>query len=193
MIPDLRQKFLLATKLVNCIQSCHTAGWIHKNISSKKVLFFPTTKDYKTMDLDEVFLIGFGYSRPGHHHAYSLGITRDREQEYLHPAYRGGSTRATLSHDYYSLGLVLLEIGTWTSISNVYEDRQNLTLTPAELQDKYIAWCKSDLNKTIGPVYQEVTRTCLEFYSGTNTSEDALKERLDFQTKVVDKIKTINL
>ena len=189
MIPDLRQKFVLAKKLVTCIQSCHTAGWIHKNISSTKVLFFSPDEDYKKMDLEEPYLIGFDYSRPGSHQAYSQGLLDGREQEYLHPAYRKGSMRATMSHDYYSLGLVLLEIGTWTSISNVHEDRQTLTLTPMQLREKYIAWCERDLNKTMGPVYQDVTRTCLEFDSGENT----LNERLDFQAEVVDKIKTINL
>ena len=189
MIPDLRQKFVLAKKLVTCIQSCHTAGWIHKNISSTKILFFNPDEDYKKMDLEEPYLIGFDYSRPGSHQAYSQGLLDGREQEYLHPAYRKGSMRATMSHDYYSLGLVLLEIGTWTSISNVHEDRQTLTLTPMQLREKYIAWCERDLNKTMGPVYQDVTRTCLEFDSGENT----LNERLDFQAEVVDKIKTINL
>jgi serine/threonine protein kinase len=184
--PDLGEKLALAKSLTACVQSFHTSGWIHKNNSSLNVLFFPETEsDWNTVKLSEPYIVGFDHSRKDNKGEYSQGpILSTVSQEYLHPQYRSRSTRAKRSYDYYSLGLVLLEIGLWSSISNIYDQNRYQTYSPSELREEYIKLCDRSLSKAMGSIYQRVTKTCLQYGSGM----DDLGEQLDFQTEVVDRL-----
>ena len=191
--PGIDERFTLAKRLIACIHSCHSAGWIHKSISSASVIFFATGYDWNDMSIDRPYLIGFDHSRPEEKHSFTSRSAQPPHwtHEYRHPAYREGSTRAKISHDYYSMGLVLLEIGLWTSISNVYNALRNRTLTASQLRDKYVALCERELHKAMGPLYQAITLTCLN-HTGFGEDEN-LEERLHFKANVVDKINTIKL
>ncbi len=182
--PDLGEKHSLAKSLVACVQSFHTSGWLHKNISSLNVLFFPeTARDWKSVNLSEPYIVGLDHSRKDSKGKYSQGpILSKVSQEYLHPDYRSGSTGGKRSHDYYSLGLVLLEIGLWSSIKNIYD--RYPTYSPSKLREEYINSCDRDLGRAMGSIYQGVTKTCLEYGSGT----DDFGGQLNFQSDVVNKL-----
>ena len=195
--PGINERLTLAKKLIACIHSCHSAGWIHKSISSGSVIFFVTGSDWNNMNTDQPYLIGFDHSRPQENIKYSSRKepeVRHWTHEYRHPAYREGQMRAKILHDYYSMGLVLLEIGLWTSISNVYNDHRNRTLLPSQLRDKYVALCERELHKVMGPLYQAVTLNCLNYVEfGEEKPGEEIEERLHFKANVVDKINTIKL
>lgn len=186
--PDLSEKLSLAKILVGCVQSFHTSGWVHKNISSLSIIFFlKSTRDWSTLNLGEPYMIGFDHSRKDGKGEYSQFVSSQfvrlqGSKEYLHPDYRRPNTGYKRSYDHYALGLVLLEIGTWTSLSNTYE--RHPTATPHELRDLYIRKCTEDLRKTMGPIYLSVTKKCLEY----NAWEDGVGEQLQFQAEVVDKL-----
>lgn len=182
--PDLVERLELAKSLVACVQRFHTSGWLHKNISSLNILFFTeSTSNWCSVDLREPYVVGFDHSRRDDKGQWSQGpILSEGSQEYLHPDYRNGSTEAKRSHDYYSLGLVLLEIGLWSSLSNLYD--RYPTYSPSKLRDEYIHRCDKDLGKTMGPTYQGVTKACLVF----RFTPDNLREQLDFQTDVADRL-----
>lgn len=192
--PGINERFTLAKRLVACIHSCHSAGWIHKSISSGSVIFFVAGSNWNDMSIEQPYLIGFDHSRPKGVDKFSSelrsGITQ-WTNEYRHPDYREGLTGAKISHDYYSMGLVLLEIGLWDSISNVYNHPRNRTLASSQLRDKYIARCERELHKAMGPLYQAVTLTCLNHIDFGE--EEPLEERLYFKANVVDKINAIKL
>ena len=181
--PDLHEKLSLARILISSVQSLHTSGWVHKNISSLNIIFFlKSAREWSTLKIREPYMIGFDHSRKDGQSEYSLGPRLHGSKEYLHPNYRQGITGYKRSYDYYALGLVLLEIGTWTSLSNIYE--RHPTAHPDELRAKYIQHCTEQLGKTMGPIYMNVTKKCLEY----NAGEDNVGEQLQFQAEVVDKL-----
>jgi serine/threonine protein kinase len=67
--PSLGWVFKVAKKLVASVVLLHASGWLHKNIRSESVVFFP--KDGKEIgrgnvsdiDLDTPYLVGYGFSR----------------------------------------------------------------------------------------------------------------------------------
>ncbi|KAL2673844.1 hypothetical protein Neosp_012288 [[Neocosmospora] mangrovei] len=65
---DLGYRFDLARKLVQSVAFLHACGWLHKNIRTDNLVYFPKdgptlSRDYDKMDLNTVFLRGFDYSR----------------------------------------------------------------------------------------------------------------------------------
>ena len=184
--PDPGEKLALAKSLIVCVQSFHTSGWIHKSISSFNVLFFLSGENqWDTIDLNEPYVIGFDHSRKDGQKEYSKGADQSSlSKEYLHPDYRVGSARAKLSFDYYSLGLLLLEIGLWMPISNVYGHAQHRTSSPAVLREEYIRLCEKQLKMVMGSRYSAVTKKCLQYGSGSNE----LEEQVGFQNSVVDEL-----
>lgn len=185
--PDLGQKFRLAKILVSGLHSFHTSGWLHKNFSSSNVIFFLDSIDkLSETDLTQPYVIGFHHSRKDDPGAYTDETERrDGQEEYQHPNYRQGSGRFRKGYDYYSLGLVLLEIGTWGSLS--YISRKWTTHTPGQVKEEYLKLCDNDLKKTMGPIYHSITKRCLHF-GNENESEDDLGVQLDFQSEVIAKL-----
>jgi len=181
--PDPAEKLNLAQILVACVQNIHTSGWVHKAISSLNVIFFPLVADkLETIDLGQPFVIGFDHSRKDGKEEYSIGPDRySLSREYLYPEYRNGISRARQSFDYYSLGLVLFEIGLWQPISNIHEQAKHRASSPDDLRCEYIRHCSKSLRKIMGPTYEAATRTCLQYGS----KEDEFKEQIDFQESVV--------
>ncbi|KAL9120617.1 MAG: hypothetical protein Q9187_002825 [Circinaria calcarea] len=199
--PDLSQKLVLAKTLIACVQSFHTSGWLHKNISSLNILFFQNSiSTIAELDLAKPYMVGFDHSRKNGKGEYSQGARYGQDpssslafrqacQEYLHPRYRLGmitdirDSAFTRSYDYYALGLLLLEIGTWTPLNKIYEKYQ--THPPDELREEYIKYCDEHLGRIMGPIFQSITRTCLLYDGGEN---DDITGQLTFQAEVVDKL-----
>lgn len=70
IVLDLGVRFNLAKKLVYSIVVLHTCGWLHKNIHSSNIFFFPaqpTTNqsfDSHRKDIGRPYIMGYGLSRP---------------------------------------------------------------------------------------------------------------------------------
>lgn len=67
--PTLGWRFELARKLVQSVAYLHASGWLHKNIRTSELFFFPKSgpklsRDYESMDFGSPFLLGYRYSRP---------------------------------------------------------------------------------------------------------------------------------
>ena len=201
--PDLSQKLVLTKALVACIQSLHTFGWIHKTISSLNVLLFHNpVHDLADLDFGKPYVIGLDHSRRDGKGEYSQGTLKSTNpgpgtefvkacREYLHPDYRLGSlTNDALSsfimaYDYYALGLLMLEIGTWTSLSNIYESSRLQNHSPRELRQEYIRYCDEHLGKAMGPIFQRITKQCLNYEA---VDIDQVSAQLLFQADVVDQL-----
>ena len=67
---DLGVRFDLAKKLISNLVVLHTCGWLHKNIRSSNILFFPARPaDNKSFnnrqkDIGHPYIMGYGLSRP---------------------------------------------------------------------------------------------------------------------------------
>lgn len=76
-VPALGLRFDLARKLVQSVSFLHASGWLHKNIRTDELYIFPKSgpelsRDWKSMDFKNPFLLGYRYSRPD--------VVRDRQQ-----------------------------------------------------------------------------------------------------------------
>jgi serine/threonine protein kinase len=202
--PALEQRFFIAHALGKTILSIHESGWVHKNISSRGVAVFPGTMSQGAArgtgsaggHAFIPYLTDWGYAR------LDLGATDlldDFEAEpnfYRHPIRQGHpNTAFTKEHDLYSLGVVLLEIGVWKTISKLFATQIKLVTERKQLppRDTVRKWlldiAKNDLPKEMGNTYTGAVLACLNGDFGVGP-DDKHKTGLSmaFRSKVVDVI-----
>lgn len=160
--PDLGDIFLLAKDLVATLYALHEVGWFHKNISSHHILIFsPSQKEaYKYVAVS--VLTGFNDSRPE-----ASGITLGPNLEfphYQHPLYREGGARFQRSFDFFSLGIVLLELGLWIPISDLRKAHaEDLRISSAEnFRKKLLRTYVPMLGEKMGALYRDAVSFCLD-------------------------------
>lgn len=161
--PLLNRVFALAHKLVEAILTYHKAGRLHKSISSFNVLFFPRTLNTPGDVITEPYIVGFNYSRESDENAFTVGPTQDIElADYQHPGYRAwnSKTRFKAEFDYYSIGIVLLEVGRWKLLR--YMTRKKETLSPEQLTDYLLSEEVPHLGSYMGQIYRDVVMACLD-------------------------------
>jgi serine/threonine protein kinase len=154
--PFLDARFRLAHTLAQSVHSFHTVGWMHKNISSHNILFFRSKDDSLQETIKSPYLVGLNHSRPDDPNAFTDGSSDDRD--YQHPLYTP-ETRFCHQFDFYSLGLVLLEIGLWTTLKTLTKGKE--TLSPIALKKMIIERRLPRLKYVMGTVYHSVVKSCL--------------------------------
>lgn len=116
--PTLSQRVALASKLATSLLHLHTCDWLHKGFHSGNVIFSFEGNNY---DPEEPIISGFDYSRSQSSRTIS-GSFEPRWDMYRWPSIQNEAPKAATSrktYDIYSLGLVLLEIAHWKSLSEV--------------------------------------------------------------------------
>lgn len=125
--PALGEVFKLAYTLAEFILSFHKVGWLHKGISAYNMIFFPSDPGSPGDSLETVRLIGFNYSRES-----DEGVSTEGPPDnvyirgYQHPTYRDDrkATRFRNEFGYYSVGIVLLELGRWKSLRSMMAEKK---------------------------------------------------------------------
>ncbi|OCK78363.1 kinase-like protein [Lepidopterella palustris CBS 459.81] len=160
MQPLLGAKFKLAAALAVSLMELHMAGWLHENISSKNILLFGIDPKLPvlTESLQDPYLMGFQKSRPDSETWYTDGPSEDAIRDYQHPKY-SREARYTAAFDFYSMGLILLEIGLWTPLA--YWSNKKPTATPEELRSFLISKYVPRLGQKMGRAYKDAVLTCL--------------------------------
>lgn len=192
--PPLGMKFRLAARIARCLRDVHGIGWLHKNISAHNVIFSPSQG--AMVSTTSAYLVGFQHSRIDDEKAFTEGPNiLGKNIEYQHPEYRalgkGEKTRFHRTYDYYSLGLVLLEIGFWKPYNSIANSKK--TLSPVQLRQYLIEDLTPRLDGYIGTVYRNVVLACLEgdFGSSCTDETDEGRETLaQFTLKVVQPLST---
>ena len=133
--PEVDVRFQLVNSLAKALHEMHCTGWLHRNISSNNIFFLKTKNGsgIESLDLEKPYVAGFDAARPLTA-GYSIFSYSNLEALiYIHPGYllyrnsaesyaKGGDTADKLfympRHDYYSMGLVFLEIGMWRSLDS---------------------------------------------------------------------------
>jgi serine/threonine protein kinase len=123
--PYLGDLFTLAKGLAASLHTLHEIGWLHKGICSENILIFTAGKANAYRHVSSAVLAGFYQSRP-EEAEYSGRPTRGFEL-YEHPLYRHQPHKSVKvpfkrSFDFFSLGIVLLEIGLWCSVWQILSD-----------------------------------------------------------------------
>ena len=180
--PSLDQVFGTALKLVNVVLTMHKASWFHKNISSYSIIFFPNRFNSIAEAMTEPYFIGFNYSRLNHETAFTQGP--NKQLEYQHPEYLRGPKRFCQEYEYYSVGLVLLELGLWLSLEVI---TQSIRGNPTEMLNVLLEKEVPKLKTYMGSAYEDAVATCLKGEFGGSSNPAEVREA--FERKVLLKIK----
>ncbi|KAH9218774.1 kinase-like domain-containing protein [Leptodontidium sp. 2 PMI_412] len=193
MRPDLGAKFRLAESLAAAVLDWHKVGWVHRGISAFSIIFFGTTPESWLESVEEPFFLGFQYSRPNEPNTFTLGPPENPELlDYCHPTYLKGATRHLPEFDYYSLGLVLLEIGYWKRVKSIVSNFDDEDQSPEKLREWLLGNPVEELHMVMGRVYQEAVRTCLTFQSKSSLDQKCLVPvdvQEEFEEKVLAKLR----
>ena len=186
--PGLSERLALATALVTSVHAFHISGWLHKNINSHNVLFFcQSLVPLAGLDFEDPYMVGFNHSRQNNPNAYTDGPVNSNREDYQHPSYRNGDTRFRQEFDVYSLGLLLLEIGLWSSLEEI--GKLYPELSPHALKEKYMYCCEKLDN--MGRKYQAAIKFCLQADIWFNDESESVD--LMFQEQVVQKLRSCSI
>ncbi|KAH0552995.1 hypothetical protein GP486_006809 [Trichoglossum hirsutum] len=208
-VPDLGERFALASALVTTVFEFHNMGWLHKNLQSKNILFWPRDAQKPPRpNLRKPYLLGFDTSRPNQPGEVSeKPLSTPEDDLYRHPHYKSPDPRPFRSpYDIYSLGVLLFEIGMWRIVS--YQHRGSrasssrapppVSLTDPQFIQKVVMGPAADLGRYMGASYRDAVLACLnlEFDRIWDASEEEEEEEeegerdrmLRFQAEVQSRI-----
>ena len=211
----LGDRFRLAQTLCKAMFGFHLAKWFHKSFSSHNILFFSDTDAAIAEDDSKLsppasppsalnyslitpYIVGFNNSRPDRPTEFSeparpsLDVLRYRHWEYKNKPMQ----KYKRGYDYYSLGMVLLEIGLWFPLS--------------ALMRKHAEWCQLDakafaekirgdycpqLGSFVGAVYQDVVADlldgglCDKSRDGSEDEADLeVMRTVEYQTSILERL-----
>ena len=190
----MRNKFQLAATLVSCLFEIHTVGWLHENINSNNVVFFNVVAEdlpSSPVVVNDPYLVDFRHSRPDSRIWYTQGPSSDEEfVDYRHPSYSRG-TRFSPIYDYYSMGVVLLEIGLWNPLSYMTENHR--TETPEKLRDVLVDKYVPRLGPRMGVLYRDAVLGCLrgDFWTKDAQNASEMQVLTKFAEKVVEPLEDL--
>lgn len=158
--PSLDERLQMGYALAKAVYNWHSAGWLHQGIASPSVRFFRLESN-NAVDFSQPFLQGFDFARP--ESDPSLGTpTKDPYFDvYRHPSRQGPARQGhKKTHDYYALGVVLLEIGLWQSTTKML-DLVRKPMSPRAICEALRMHCTERLAHYAGKSYQEAVERCL--------------------------------
>lgn len=197
---DLGIRFRLAKKLVDAVHMMHCVGWVHKNIRSNSVIFFParhvsqglpgpSPSRPQELGYNEPLFVGLGNARvddvtndPGDVYymrktARSSDINLDY---YQHPDKRQNpALRYSRAHDIYSLGCLLLEIGLWKPLDKLAD----IKVYDFEVTKRQFQTLSLNLDGMTGSIYGNVVRRCLAISTRERTEAES-RELLNFCSEI---------
>jgi len=121
--PPLGTRYFPAYALAITLFSIHSSGWIHKNIWSRGILVFPDQNHEAGIT---PYLVGWRATRPQEAEQVTppRKYNEDTDLElniYQHPdRYCKSSVPCEAKRDICALGVVLLEIGLWKTMSTQF-------------------------------------------------------------------------
>lgn len=162
-MPSLEDRYRLAFNLASSLLHLHAKGLTHRNINSSNILFFkedgwsgsPDSKSWKLGVIRHPFITSFDQSDQDsitpHEEPFISSIYRYPGVE------RGQRTLYRSSHDIYSLGIILLEIGLWMPIHKLWKPKYIRSDFKSRMQSVYI----KKLAAKCGSTYMRVVDYCL--------------------------------
>ncbi|KAF7512912.1 hypothetical protein GJ744_012015 [Endocarpon pusillum] len=120
--PSVTVRLNVALHICRTLLTLHTAGWLHKDLRSENVLFFPSSAGSTISALlTRPYLTGFAFSRFDSPEAISEQPSANPSHDiYRHPQALGEpSTSFSKQMDMYSLGAVMVEIAEWRPLKHI--------------------------------------------------------------------------
>ena len=193
--PDLGEVFRLGQVLVGTVDALHEVGWLHKSISSHNILIQSNSKDAACRKIGSAVLAGLSQSRP-EVLVMTLGPTRSFRL-YHHPHYIESGSSFKRTYDFFSVGIVLLELGLWCTMAYLLEHDTSLRKpvsqsTAQENQKILLKKYVPQLGERVGAVYRDAVVFCLNaeegFGSSSDTTEGRRAAQRAFREHVVDSL-----
>ena len=212
----LDHRIRLAHNLATAVLYVHSGRFVHKRIKPENIILFSKgSKERFPQGIGDPFLVGFERSRP------ELGISAKRGESdivariYQHPERWNvyAESRFYMRHDVYSLGVVLLEIGLWSSFVRWSKSRQKWVLWGLEiddiiskdgefkedkgaidLQERLMEKARKLLPPRLGKRYTDIVVACLSgrFEEGVDEEmEDRAREGLGYIKNIVTKLEKL--
>ncbi len=174
--PALQDRFKLAHALASAILVFHKIGWLHRALNAFNIVFFPPDRSLPSETIRDPCIVGFMHSRPNEKNPFTQGPQDGKEfRDYQHPDYlQDANVLYRPEFDYYSLGMLLLEIGVWDSLSNIVASKSFQGLSNRAFLQRLVERRMPQLQQAMGAMYTEATRACLEsnFLRPESTSPD---------------------
>lgn len=205
--PSLNDRFSMAYTLALSLGNVHASAWVHKNIWSRGILLFlETSTGVSTSGLYEhriaiptpgnrivSYLSDWGYARSVKQVTEMRSDFEVEPNLYRHPKRQGRPTQQfSRLHDIYALGVVLLEIGLWVTLSRLMDAKIREAESSGRLPNRnkvaedLVMLAAQGLPKEMGMGYTNAVLACLK---GDFRATEGLSLYMDFQDKVVDVLK----
>lgn len=130
-VPSLNQRLAIAKTVLETVLSLHTAGWLHKSLSSDNVLVAPKSPS-AGHDADSegfaVYIVGYVRARADRPGEMTEPLRSQGEGAlYHHPSLTlpNGSYRKLF--DVFSVGLMMIELALWETLSNILRQHRSKT------------------------------------------------------------------
>lgn len=197
---NLENRFNLAKTLASTLFRFHSANWVHRSFSPDNILLFGERagSGFIAFDWSHPYVVGFASSRYENAHSEEVSSKTRAIQPYVHPDRQGDDyIRFRKSHDIYSLGVVLLEIGRLDSFLGERWVNEWKDVKPHKVRDVLVRKVL-DLKGALGPRFAEATLSCLTFPFGINPENKNLEEENnllleDFRLNVYEKLQQITI
>ena len=162
--PPLEVRYHLAHSLATSLAKFHQLSWLQRSISSQNIVFFHPSGTSSWLDGTRTpYFIGYSNSRPDGGIPFTEGPSEDPIlRNYMHPVYRANDRiRFRAEFDCFSLGLVLLEIGLWKSLTGIIEGNKRCRGSPDVVRLKLLELEVPLLRLTMGTKYASAVQACL--------------------------------
>jgi hypothetical protein len=164
--PPLEDRFRLAFTLARTFSKVHAESFVHKDVNSSNILVFRKNRPLRSSSnsralqyaLRSPVICSFDLFseydiEPPHTTMSSPNIYRHPED----PKFTGEKTKEYgPQFDLYGLGLVLLEVGLWLPLSDLWKARYSLVEFKQRVEENYIR----RLASKCGTAYMQVVRDC---------------------------------
>lgn len=159
--PLLEDRFSLARDVCHSLYKFHQLGWLHRNIHSENIVFVLSEGPAENKAAKKPHFLGFSRSRETRLDAFTRGADDTGNlRNYHHPAYLQ-QDRYREEFDYYSIGMILLEIGLWTPLSKIALDKHFAGLSDEDFRQKIIERKGPQLGLAMGSKYMQAVLVCL--------------------------------
>lgn len=159
--PSLGDRIKLALDLAEALAAFHDVNWYHKDLTSSNILFFPVEATNSSFRAQDPYLFGFQHSR-GEEDLTQGPLQDKRHHRYHHPNYISITNHQfkgfIRQYDWYSLGVLLFEIGFWAPVDvtmNQHADETNESFAKLLLDHL------PTLSFFVGDEYVDVIHFCL--------------------------------